>query len=80
MTPYQMINSQRLINKLIAVILVSLCIILIVSPSRVSSLGTINIWKHRYPFYGGYGYGFPYGGGYGGYGGIHLGGYGGWGR
>lgn len=45
------------------------------------SIGTINIFKHRYPFYG-YG-GLGYGGGYGGYGGgyngINIGG-GGFGR
>lgn len=44
-----------------------------------AAFGSINIFKHRYPFYGGYGYGiWPYyggfGGGYGGgYGGISLG-------
>lgn len=38
---------------------------------------SINIWKHRYPFYGGYGGYYPFWGGYGGYGGISLGGFGG---
>lgn len=44
---------------------------------------SINIWKHRYPFYGGYGGYYPfwgggYGGGFGGgYGGISIGGFGG---
>jgi hypothetical protein len=42
------------------------------------AFGSINIFKHRYPFYGGYGYGYPFWGGYGaGYGGINIGG---WGR
>lgn len=40
----------------------------------------VNIYKHRYPFYGHHGY-YPYWGGYGGgYGGISIGGYGGYGR
>ena len=48
--------------------------------STGESFGSINIFKHRYPFYGGYGYGYPYYyGGYGGYGGINLVS-GGWGR
>lgn len=50
---------------------------------EASAIATINIWKHRYPFYGGYGGGFyPYWGGYGGggYGGIGIGGFGGYGR
>lgn len=39
---------------------------------------SINIWKHRYPFYGGYGGYYPFWGGYGGgYGGISIGGFGG---
>ena len=46
-----------------------------------SAIATINIWKHRYPFYGGYGGYYPFWGGYGGfgggYGGISLGGFGG---
>lgn len=41
------------------------------------AIATINIWKHRYPFYGGYGGYYPFFGGYGGgYGGIGIGGYG----
>lgn len=48
--------------------------------STGEAIATINIFKHRYPFYGGYGYGYPYyHGGYSGYGGINIGGYG-WGR
>lgn len=44
------------------------------------AIATINIWKHRYPFHGGYGI-WPYYGGYGGgYGGISIGGGGGYGR
>lgn len=60
-----------------------LTLLLLLMASVVSlneAIATINIFKHRYPFYGGYGYGYPYYyGGYGGYGGINIGGYG-WGR
>lgn len=38
--------------------------------SPVESIATINIWKHRYPFHGGYGGYYPFWGGYGGYGGY----------
>lgn len=52
-------------------------------PFEGAQATAINIFKHRYPFYGGYGY-YPFwGGGYGGYGvgiGGFGGGYGGYGR
>lgn len=50
-------------------------VLLLAAIFLVSQATVINIWKHRYPFYGGYGYGYgyPFYGGYGGYGGINLG-------
>lgn len=46
-------------------------------PELGEAIATINIWKHRYPFYGGYGGYYPFWGGYGaGYGGIGIGGFG----
>jgi hypothetical protein len=60
------------------VVLGLLLLIAALGLQQCDAFGSINIFKHRYPFYGGYGYGYPFAGGYGaGYGGINIGG---WGR
>ena len=72
------LEADRLIIgrlSLFVLIVAIICATMIALPTKVESIATINIYKHRYPFYGGYGYGYPIYGGYaGGYGGgIHLG-------
>ena len=57
-----------------------LVLVLVAFAPSGSAFPAINIFKHRYPFYGGGGGGGGFGG-YGGYGGISLGsGFGSWGR
>lgn len=66
------------VNMKLAAFLLLLSVLVCISwqARQAQAIATINIWKHRYPFYGGYGGGFyPYWGGYGGgYGGIGIGG------
>lgn len=73
-------------QQLLALALVCLLsVYLMASLTGQAEAFAINIWKHRYPYYGGGGGGggfYPYWGGYyqggigGGYGGLSLGGYG----
>lgn len=75
-------NSRNSNNTMGKQISIKLLLVLVVAAlgflGGCDAFGSINIFKHRYPFYGGAGYGgYPFWGGYGaGYGGITLGGYG----